>query len=401
MGANHSLNKENKKRNKTKIIKKDKKDDLNKIKPNEVLINIKSKYILQLLLSYLKKPKDLKIIKYNKKIHQKLGIDSNYYKEYIEKFSNIELEIIPLKNKYGKFINILNNEEKPFYHIYFNEKEEEIKREYLDEYLDKNEKIEKIRVILNYQKKSFYKLFDDCKYIEFIYFKKSFRKDINNTSYMFSGCTSLKEIKFNDFNTSNVNSMNNMFSRCSSLKELDLSHFNTEQVTNMSCMFSGCSSLIQLNLSNFNTSNVTNMNSMFSGCPFLQELNISNFNTNNVTNMRNMFYECRSLEKLNVSKFNTNNVTDMSYIFCACASLKELNLSNFNTEKVVDMSFMFSRCTSLVNLNISNFNFSNVEDMNRMFIRCQDELIKEIQKKYKSIREEAFEKKIFSNYFAN
>jgi len=39
--------------------------------------------------------------------------------------------------------------------------------------------------------------------------------------------------------------------------------------------------------------------------------------------------------------------------------------------------------------------------MNRMFIRCQDELIKEIQKQYKSIREEAFEKKIYSNYFAN
>ena len=51
----------------------------------------------------------------NKRIQNRLNLDVRDYKEYCE----IEIEIIPTKGKYGKFININENDEndKLNYHI--------------------------------------------------------------------------------------------------------------------------------------------------------------------------------------------------------------------------------------------------------------------------------------------
>ena len=65
--------------------------------------NIKSKYILKLIFGLLQKNKLLRIIRYNKKLQKILNIDINNYKKECFK---IEIEIIPIENTYGKFINI-------------------------------------------------------------------------------------------------------------------------------------------------------------------------------------------------------------------------------------------------------------------------------------------------------
>ena len=44
----------------------------------------------------------------------------NNYKDFSEKFSSIELEIIPIQNEYGPFINI-QKKDKKYFHIYFND----------------------------------------------------------------------------------------------------------------------------------------------------------------------------------------------------------------------------------------------------------------------------------------
>ena len=69
------------------------------------------------------------IVKYNKRIQNRLNLDINDYKEYSETFTPIEIEIIPCKMKYGQFINI-KEKEKSYYHIYFNNNREEIKNKY-------------------------------------------------------------------------------------------------------------------------------------------------------------------------------------------------------------------------------------------------------------------------------
>ena len=132
----------------------------------------------------------------------------------------------------------------------------EIKNKYE---INKIDKVTKIKIIIDYQIKSFKELFSDCYCIESINFKKFYRNNITDMSYMFYGCSSLKELNLNNFNTNNVTDMRNMFNGCSSLKELNLNNFNTNNVTNMSYMFYGCSSLKELNLNNFNTNNVTDM----------------------------------------------------------------------------------------------------------------------------------------------
>ena len=77
------------------------------------------------------KKKSLDIIKYNKNIKERINISIKDYKKYSEIYSSIEIEIKPVNNKYGKFINI-DKENEIYYHIYFNDDKEEVKRNYLD-----------------------------------------------------------------------------------------------------------------------------------------------------------------------------------------------------------------------------------------------------------------------------
>ena len=326
-------------------IKNKKIELFNNISSKCKIANIKSWYILKKIFSNIYEFKYLKIIKYSKKIQKKLNIRINDFEEASLKYSSIEIEIIPIKSKYFKFVNINNETDKKYYHIYLNNEKKEIKRNFCKE----KDNVKKIIIKIDYQVKSFYKLFQNCQCIESINFKQFYRNTISDMSCMF-GC-------------------------CNSLKEINLSKFKTDNVTKMSDMFSWCVSLTKLNLSNFQTNKVTDMAYMFSGCRSLKELDLSNFNTNNIIDLSGMFNECSSLIKLNLSSFNTKNVVDMSYIFSGCSLLKELNLSNFNIENIKNIDYMFYNCSSLKDLNFPNF-----ENLGKkIFFGCSAEL----KKKYK------------------
>ena len=98
------------------------------------------------------------IINYNKVFEKRLNLSLNNYKEYYLNHSPIETELKPLKDKYGKFITILDEGQK-FYHIYFDNSNKEIKRNSLKQ----NEKVKKIKIIIDYPVVLFKYLFD---YIE-------------------------------------------------------------------------------------------------------------------------------------------------------------------------------------------------------------------------------------------
>ena len=92
----------------------------------ENILKTINKYNLKNLFEYLPYENFLNTIKYNKCIQNKLNININTYKEYLQ----IELEIIPKEKGYGKFINIYDDY-KPYFHIYFNDNKEEIKKYYI------------------------------------------------------------------------------------------------------------------------------------------------------------------------------------------------------------------------------------------------------------------------------
>ena len=285
------------------------------------LENIRSKYVLKLVFMNLSSKTLLQTIKYNKEIQNRLEIDINNYKDYSEIYSKIEIEITPARNKYGNFINIPENQ-KSFYHIYFNEDENEIKRNYLKE----NENILKIKLILDY-KASVQGLFKDCKCIESLNFIKFYRTNISNMSFLFSGCSSLKKINFINFKTDNVTNMFCMFSRCVLLKELDLSKFVTKNVKDMSYMFYDCSALVKLNTSNFDINNVIDTSFMFYKCFSLKELHLSNLKPNNkLKYISYMFYGCSSLENLDISNINLDKKTNMDNTFYGCSKKLKMKL---------------------------------------------------------------------------
>ena len=75
-------------------------------KPNPIIENIKSRYILSKIYDNMTKKKKLQIVKYNKRIQNRLDLGVKDYKEYSETFTPIEIEIIPAKGEYGKFFKI-------------------------------------------------------------------------------------------------------------------------------------------------------------------------------------------------------------------------------------------------------------------------------------------------------
>ena len=136
----------------------------------------------------------------------------------------------------------LNSENCDFIHFYFNNKTEEQKLPF-DNIV---EKINKVKIVMEYNIKSF--------------------------GYLFNHCKKIKEIKINKFHRNNIIDMQYMFSNCSSLTNLDISKLSSDNVINMCNMFYGCSSLKNLNISSLKTDKVIDMRNLFYDCYSLYEL---------------------------------------------------------------------------------------------------------------------------------
>jgi len=271
-----------------------------------MLDNIKSGYIAQKIISYVPKRIYLELLIHNKKLQKKIKISLDTYIKYS---NQIEIEIkmetdLTGRGIHHKFINT-HEEEESYFHIYFDEGKEEIKRNYIG----KNEKVSKIKVLID--------------------------MEIQSLCRLFNWCNQVKEIKFIKFN------------------RIDFTDFRG--------MFYGCENLINLDIAKLKTDNVTNMTSMFFSCESLKNLNLSNFKTDNVTSIRSMFDSCYSLEKLDLSNFRTDKVETMEFMFNDCKSLKELNISNFKFDNFLSVDYMFSFCSSELKAQIKN-KFRNIKD---------------------------------------
>ena len=248
---------------KSKSKTKGKKSEVIKDNQNkDIFQKLNSKYILKKIFDNLEDVKAYEIFRYNKNIQKKLDIDNNSYKELSEIKSSIIIEIIPEKNKYGKIFNYLLDKYESNYHIYF---DNDIKEKETNE-INEEDKVSKIKLVIDNNIKSLNNLFEDCKCIESINFKRFTRINIDNMRSMFWQCSSLKEINLNKFNTNNVSNMSWMFYRCSELKRIDISNINIDNVESMVGMFWGCSSLEEINLPKFKDDNKINMRCMFSEC---------------------------------------------------------------------------------------------------------------------------------------
>ena len=326
---------------------------------NNLLLSIKSKYTLQKIFDNLKKIKFLNIIKYNKSLQNKIDKGITDYK----KMNPIIIELIPF--------NLSQNEEKVFFdiscdknyrHIYFNENEEEIERDYFT----KNDNVKKIKIILDYNIYSLNGIFKNCKWIKVINFIKFSRRDITNLNTLFED-SSVEEINFYDFPKNCITSMKGLFTKCIFLKKLNFSKFDTSKVIDMSYMFCNCISLPTLYIYNWKTSNVIDMKYMFYHCSSLKYFKIiKKIDTRNVIDMSNMFSECEEIEELDLSSLCTDNVIDMSGMISKCFKLKRINFHGFNTKNVTKMKNFLAGNISLESVDLSNFNFDKVIDFENM-----------------------------------
>ena len=171
-------------------ITSEKNKEIHQNETMNLLSNIKSPNVLKnILFSYCIKFKSLNLLKKNKMLQTRINLSIKDYKEYSEYLSRIEIEIIPIKNSIGSFINIMSQVDEPYFHIYFNNSQTELQRYFF------NKKDRVIKIIIEHQVKSFYGLFQNCQSIESIVFKKFYRKDTINMSNMFYKCQSLKKLE--------------------------------------------------------------------------------------------------------------------------------------------------------------------------------------------------------------
>ena len=109
-------------------------EKLKQIKTKFDFENLKCDYFLIKIFDIMKKKRTLEIIKVNKKLQKRLNMGINDYKEYSQLYSSIEIELKLCEKESNKesdkFINIFEKE-KEYYHIYFENSNEEIKRYYL------------------------------------------------------------------------------------------------------------------------------------------------------------------------------------------------------------------------------------------------------------------------------
>ena len=336
-------------------LKLDKEDEANDTKKNNNSCDykqIRSYYILEIILGLLNKGRILDLMKYNKNLKNKYNESDIFTKEdYLKYCSPIKIKIIPhKKSKEGKFINI-SEKDKKYFHIFFNG----INKEINNIYLNNNHNVNSIIVFIDKEISSFKGLFESCRVIKSLEFIDFERINITDMSKMFKFCFDLKHLNFNKFNSSNTTDMSNMFNSCHNLTKLDLSNFDTKKVINMSGMFKDCTSLIELNLSNINTDKVTNMSGMFENCTSLIELDLSNISTDKVINMKDMFSRCLSLKEINLSKFNTKNVEDISGMFYECKNLENIDISHFNIDRLRSVYSLFCACSNLKKVKTPNF----------------------------------------------
>ena len=159
---------------------------MNQVKSKNIFDDLKSDYFLQKVCYNITRKKALEIMNYNKKLQKRLKLNINDYIQFSQLYSSIIIELNLVENKYDKFINIKENE-KEYYHIYFDNSKEEIKRDYLQ----RNEKVKTIKVKINYQVESLSELFRNCKIINSIIFKQFTRINITDMFAMFYECSSL------------------------------------------------------------------------------------------------------------------------------------------------------------------------------------------------------------------
>ena len=91
-------------------------EELASNKSKSQLINIQSYYFLQTIFNNITEKRALEIIKINKNIQNRLNIHINNYREYCELYTPIEIEMIPLQNKNGFFLNIQPEDSEPVQH---------------------------------------------------------------------------------------------------------------------------------------------------------------------------------------------------------------------------------------------------------------------------------------------
>ena len=168
-----------------------------------MLKEIKSKYILEDVLSYIQKKIKMKLIEHNKNLQTKVNISLKDYKN----FGKIVIELFPCElkdDKDYKFINIQDSKNEEFFHIYLNDNEKERagkgfigfwKNLFTDLYsITKDDKISKIKIIIDKKISSLVGLFQECICLEKINFVSFENDHITNMANMFYKCDTIKII---------------------------------------------------------------------------------------------------------------------------------------------------------------------------------------------------------------
>jgi len=311
------------------------------------LLDINSKYIIETILDFLPEKRKLELIKYNKEIQERIGINRT------EEYFKYNFKITINYDDYDSIINVKNinlgenfNIEKTDNGTVILSNKNDITRDFKFKILNDSLNILKDAKNLEVKIESPYNTFRSCE-------------------EMFYAHDNITKIDISNFYTGNVVNFSTMFAHCINLKEIvGLNNMNTEKAVDMSSMFAYCKKLKEIDLSNFNTSNVNKMLGMFRHCKNLKEvIGFSDLKVEKVNNISYLFSECKFIEKIKFPEFK--NVKNMSSLFyhCTCLSEVDFNGMDFSTLELCGADSMFTNCERLKKI----LNYSENQNLTTYF----------------------------------
>ena len=93
---------------------------------------IRSKYMLEKIFSFLSQKKTLYIIKYNKSVQKLLNMKLKNYVDFSDQIEIVLKFKNELRSNKNYFINIINKDERPFFHFFYYNKKKKLILIYLD-----------------------------------------------------------------------------------------------------------------------------------------------------------------------------------------------------------------------------------------------------------------------------
>lgn len=195
------------------------------------------------------------------------------------------------------------------------------------------------------------RMFEDCQYLESIYFGDDCQLRPRYCQDAFFGCISLKEVDTEHIDMSRCRNVMGMFQNCYCLKHIKLNTIGGQDCRQTQRMFTNCDSLETLEIDYWASPQVVKADQMFQHTKSLKKIDMQNWRHDEQLAAPGMFVYS-GVEEIKLGHFGSDGITVCREMFRGCQRLKSIDYENLNIDKSICLESLFDGCRELEELSI-------------------------------------------------